>query len=75
MEDSNIAGGHPQVTKAAVFDIITQDLEYGPIAAGAEVLSLSNDILNAFPTLSSTYNIRISHSTSTFPPQSAISSC
>ncbi|KAH6903402.1 other/PEK/GCN2 protein kinase [Coprinopsis sp. MPI-PUGE-AT-0042] len=58
----NPVAGHPLVGKAAVFDIITQDMEYGPIAAGAEIISLANDILNAFPNLGNNYNIRVSHS-------------
>ncbi|KAG2024094.1 STE/STE20/YSK protein kinase [Coprinopsis cinerea AmutBmut pab1-1] len=59
----NPVAGHPLIQKAAVFDIITQDVEYGPIAAGAEVIAVSNDILNTFPNLTGTYNIRVSHST------------
>jgi hypothetical protein len=31
--------GHPKVLKAAVFDIISQDLEYGAVAAGAEIIA------------------------------------
>jgi eukaryotic translation initiation factor 2-alpha kinase 4 len=50
------------VGKAAVFDIITQDMDYGPIAAGAEIISLANDVLNAFPNLGNSYVIRVSHS-------------
>jgi translation initiation factor 2-alpha kinase 4 len=56
--------GHPKSTKAAVFDIITHDLVSGPIAAGAEVISVINDVLNAFPNLAQSYDIHVSHSDS-----------
>ncbi len=56
--------GHPKMTKAAVFDIITQDLASGPAAAGAEIVSVLNDILNSFPNLSQSYEIHVSHSKS-----------
>ncbi|TFK23737.1 other/PEK/GCN2 protein kinase [Coprinopsis marcescibilis] len=58
----NPVAGHPLIQKAAVFDIITQDLEYGPIAAGAEIIAVSDDILNSFPNLNGTYTLRVSHS-------------
>lgn len=58
----NPVAGHPIINKAAVFDIITQDLASGPVAAGAEIIALSNDIVNAFPGLQNTYHIRVSHS-------------
>ncbi|KAJ3566582.1 hypothetical protein NP233_g6910 [Leucocoprinus birnbaumii] len=54
--------GHPKTTKAAVFDIITQDLVSGPTAAGAEIVAVFNDILNSFPNLSQSYEIHVSHS-------------
>ncbi|KAJ3758340.1 kinase-like domain-containing protein [Lentinula raphanica] len=54
--------GHPKVWKAGIFDIITPDLAYGPIAAGAEILAVANDILDSFPNLTPTYEIHISHS-------------
>ncbi|KAF9445879.1 Serine/threonine-protein kinase [Macrolepiota fuliginosa MF-IS2] len=54
--------GHPKTTRAAVFDIITQDLASGPIAAGAEIIAVINDILNSFPNLSQNYDIHVSHS-------------
>lgn len=56
--------GHPKVQKAAVFDIITYDLEFGPIAAGAELIAIANDCLNSFPNLAPNYDILISHSNS-----------
>jgi translation initiation factor 2-alpha kinase 4 len=59
--------GHPKTTKAAVFDIITQDLASGPIAAGAEIVSVINDILNSFPNLAQNYEIHVSHSKSACP--------
>ncbi|TFK64222.1 kinase-like protein [Pluteus cervinus] len=54
--------GAPKAQKAAVFDIITPDLESGPIAAGAEIISVINDCLESFPNLSQTYDIHVSHS-------------
>jgi len=56
--------GHPKTTKAAVFDIITQDLSSGSTAAGGEIVSVLNDILNTFPYLSESYEIHVSHSKS-----------
>lgn len=59
-----LAKGHPKVSKAAVFDIITPDLESGSIASMAEILALLDDMLNGFPTLSDHYEIHISHAAS-----------
>lgn len=56
--------GHPKTTKAAVFDIITQDLSSGSTAASGEIVSVLNDILNSFPNLSESYEIHVSHSKS-----------
>jgi translation initiation factor 2-alpha kinase 4 len=56
------------VSKAAVFDIITPDLENGPIAASAEVLTLLNDCLRSFPNLADNYEVHISHSQSRIDP-------
>ena len=56
--------GHPKFTKAALFDIISPDLEHGPLAAGAELIAVANDVLENFPTLSQNYDIHISHSKS-----------
>ncbi|PPQ64064.1 hypothetical protein CVT24_008877 [Panaeolus cyanescens] len=58
----NSVPGHPKYLKAAFFDIITPDVELGPIAAGAEMISIVNDILDNFPNLSQHYDIHISHS-------------
>lgn len=58
--------GHPKVSKAAVFDIITPDLENGAIASSAEVLTLINDCLSSFPNLADNYEVHISHSRSMF---------
>ncbi|KAG5719281.1 Serine/threonine-protein kinase gcn2 [Termitomyces sp. T112] len=58
----NPVAGHPNVQKAAIFDIITYDLEFGPIAASAELIAIANDCLNSFPNLASNYDIHISHS-------------
>ncbi|KIY47671.1 kinase-like protein [Fistulina hepatica ATCC 64428] len=54
--------GHPKAQKAAVFDIISPDVTYGPAAAGAELLAVANACLNGFPSLSEHYEIRVSHS-------------
>lgn len=62
--------GHPKVFKAAVFDIISPDLENGPIASSAEVLALIHDCLCSFPGLSDTYEVHISHSKSKRHPAS-----
>ena len=56
--------GHPQVAKAAVFDIITPDLVVGPTAATGEALSIVNDCLNNFASLGQYFEIHISHSKS-----------
>ncbi|KAF8186819.1 hypothetical protein BJ912DRAFT_1022739 [Pholiota molesta] len=58
----NTVSGHPQYTKAALFDIISPDLVTGPIAAGAELIAVVNDCLDNFPNLSQNYDIHISHS-------------
>lgn len=59
---SSPVAGHPKVLKAAVFDIITPDLEYGPLAAGAEIIAVARDCLDSFPNLAQNYDIHISHS-------------
>jgi eukaryotic translation initiation factor 2-alpha kinase 4 len=61
---SSTVTGHPRASKAAVFDIITPDIENGPIAASAEILSLLNDCLRSFPNLADNYEVHISHSKS-----------
>lgn len=58
--------GHPKMSKAAAFDIITQDLKWGPVAAGAEIISIANECLSSFPNLANHYEIRISHAKSTY---------
>lgn len=62
---SNVPG-HPKFTKAALFDIISPDMQYGPLAAGAEIISVANDCLETFPNLAQNYDIHISHSKSMF---------
>ena len=59
---SSPVAGHPKVLKAAVFDIISPDLEYGAVAAGAEILAVASDCLDSFPNLAQNYDIHISHS-------------
>lgn len=61
---SSVTAGHPTVSKAAVFDIITPDLLTGPSAAAAEAISIVNDCLNKFANLGQQYEIHISHSKS-----------
>ena len=66
----NAVAGHPKVFKAAVFDIISPDIENGSIASSAEVLALIHDCLCSFPGLSDTYEVHISHSKSKCHPNS-----
>lgn len=54
--------GHPEVLKAAVFDIITTDVANGISASTAEAIIILNEVLDSFPDLSQTYEIHISHS-------------
>lgn len=61
---SSAVAGHPRVSKAAVFDIITPDLENGPVAASAEILTLVDDCLKSFPNLADNYEVHVSHSQS-----------
>lgn len=56
--------GHPKFSKAAVFDIISPDLESGPVAAGSEIITVANACLDSFPNLSQNHDIHISHSKS-----------
>ncbi len=56
--------GHPKISKAAVFDIISPDLKSGPIAAGGEIIAVANACLDNFPILSQNHDIHISHSKS-----------
>ncbi|OCH91731.1 Serine/threonine-protein kinase [Obba rivulosa] len=58
----SVVSGHPRMSKAAVFDIITPDLRTGLSAAAAEAISIVNDCLNCFATLGQHYDIHISHS-------------
>ncbi|PPQ98103.1 hypothetical protein CVT26_003273 [Gymnopilus dilepis] len=57
----NLVPGHPKFTKAALFDIISPDLKYGPRAASAELIAVVNDCLDSFPNLSEIYDIHVSH--------------
>jgi hypothetical protein len=61
---SSSVSGHPNVFKSAVYDVITHDLQSGPVAAAAEVIGVLNECLNAFPTLDQNCEIRISHAKS-----------
>ncbi|KAF7974176.1 hypothetical protein HWV62_13309 [Athelia sp. TMB] len=58
----NAPTGHPKSSKAAVFDIITPDLDNGPVVSSAEMLTLMHNILTSFPHLAEHYEIHISHS-------------
>ncbi|KAF8625130.1 hypothetical protein AX15_005537 [Amanita polypyramis BW_CC] len=53
--------GHPKLSKAAVFDIITQDFKWGPIAACSEIIAIANECMNSFPNIATNYEIRITH--------------
>ncbi|TDL16229.1 Serine/threonine-protein kinase [Rickenella mellea] len=55
-------GGHPKISKAAVFDIVTPDMLKGPEVAIAELVSIMGEILDAFPNLGQNFDIHISHS-------------
>ncbi|KAF7299301.1 hypothetical protein MIND_00879100 [Mycena indigotica] len=59
--ESDVAG-HPKSQKAALFDIISSDVQSGPLAASAEIIAISNNVLESFPSLSENYEIHISHS-------------
>ena len=52
--------GHPKASKAAVFDVITQDIESGPSASTAEAITIVNECLNSFANLEK-YDIHLSH--------------
>ncbi|KAJ6576175.1 hypothetical protein DFH09DRAFT_1454036, partial [Mycena vulgaris] len=54
--------GHPKFQKAALFDIISTDVTFGPIAAAAEMIAVANECLDSFPNLNENYEIHISHS-------------
>ncbi|TFK47428.1 Serine/threonine-protein kinase [Heliocybe sulcata] len=58
----NVTAGHPKSTKAAVFDIISPDMECGPAAAIAESLAIVNKCLDSFPGIGQDYEIQVSHS-------------
>ncbi|KAF5321443.1 hypothetical protein D9619_000083 [Psilocybe cf. subviscida] len=57
----------PLINKAALFDIITPDLQTGPMAAAAEIIAVASDVLDSFPDLAQQYDIHVSHSTSYQP--------
>lgn len=59
---SSMVSGHPRMSKVAVFDIITPDLEWGPAASAAEVISILHACLNTFANIGQHYDIHISHS-------------
>ncbi|KAI0320013.1 hypothetical protein OF83DRAFT_1275377 [Amylostereum chailletii] len=58
----NPVAGHPRVSKAAMFDIITTDVANGMAVSTAEAIIIVNECLDSFPSLSQQYEIRISHS-------------
>jgi translation initiation factor 2-alpha kinase 4 len=54
------SGGHPNILKVAVFDIITSDPTIG--VSEAEAIALVSEIIDIFPGLNSaTYDIHVSH--------------
>lgn len=61
---SSSIAGHPKVSKAAVFDIVTPDVATGLEVATAELIGIMNECLSAFPNLGHNYEIHVSHSSS-----------
>lgn len=54
------SGGHPNILKVAVFDIITSDPTIS--VSEAEAIALVSEIIDIFPSLNSaTYDIHVSH--------------
>ena len=62
----SLVAGHPKATKAAMFDIISQDLQHGSSASAAEAIAVVNECLDSFANLDK-YEIRISHTKSACP--------
>ncbi|KAF8580136.1 Serine/threonine-protein kinase [Ramaria rubella] len=59
---ASLGGGHPNVRKAAVVDVITPDLTMGAQPAVAELLGIADQCLNAFPGPEfSDYVVHITH--------------
>jgi len=54
------------VSKAAILDIITNDIAHGASISTAECIVIVNECLDTFPTLAQQYDIRISHTSSMF---------
>ena len=61
----SLVAGHPKASKAAVFDIISRDLESGPSASTAEAITIVNECLNSFANLEK-YDIHLSHTKSEY---------
>ena len=60
----SLVAGHPKTTKAAIFDIISQDLTTGSSAAAAEAIAVVNECIDSFANLEK-YEIHVSHTKST----------
>lgn len=60
----SVPGTHPRAMKFAVCDVITPDIAMGPLASTAEMLTITQEILAAFPTCSQNFDLCVSHSKS-----------
>ncbi|KAH8114389.1 kinase-like domain-containing protein [Phellopilus nigrolimitatus] len=54
--------GHPVVSTAAIFDIITPDTVHGLEVGSAEMITLMDECLGMFPNLANNYQVHVSHS-------------
>ncbi|KLO11482.1 hypothetical protein SCHPADRAFT_831061 [Schizopora paradoxa] len=52
---------HPKILSAAAFDIITTDLQDGPVVACVELFTLVYEIMKSFPLICENYVMRVSH--------------
>ena len=59
----SLVAGHPKAIKAAMFDIISQDLQHGSSASTAEAIAVVNECLDSFANLDK-YEIHVSHTKS-----------
>ena len=59
----SLVAGHPKAIKAAMFDIISQDLQHGSSASTAEAIAVVNECLDSFANLDK-YEIHVSHTQS-----------
>jgi len=62
-----MGGGHPNIRKAAVVDVITPDVAMGAQPAIAELLGIADQCLNVFPGSDfSDYVVHITHTDGKF---------